>query len=73
MATTPVGEVVALQAADVFDAKRGGEVGIFTECLVDAAPAWLERDVEHRAERLRESETAHLLTDEVAHLAAQLG
>ena len=73
MATTPVDEVVALQAADVLDAERRGEVRVLTEGLVHATPAGLERDVQHRAERLGQAEAAHLAADEFAHLAAELG
>ena len=52
-------EVVALHAADVGDAELGREVRVLAVRLLDAAPARVARDVEHRGERVPAADREH--------------
>ena len=65
-------QVVPLQTADVGDAQRGAEVGIFTEGFVHPAPPGVKGDVQDRGQGVQQTGPAHLPADEVGHLLDQV-
>ena len=68
-----VGQVRALERRDVGAAELRREVRVFPVGLLDPAPAWVARDVEHRCERLAGAGQQHPPTDRRCHRRDGIG
>ena len=73
VAMTPPSKPAALESADVGRAQDGCEVGVLTVRLLDASPARVRGDVEHRAQRMARPRGEHPSLDGGCHRLDDLG
>ena len=68
-----VGEVVALQPADVGEAHLRHEMRVLAVGLLEPAPARVAAEVEHRRQAVMGADRPHLQADRVGELGVELG
>ena len=73
VASTPLPEVIGLEAAHEGRAGARHQIRIFAKCFLDPAPARLARHIQHRRERLVRADRLHLRANDRAHRLGQLG
>ena len=66
-------DVARLQPADVCGADHADQIGVLAERLLDAPPAVVAHDVEHRRQPLVDADRVHALPDRARHPLHDLG